>query len=136
MILKTYTRILTTDLDATLPLVRALHGIEPHLHVKFADWTLVGIGDVLIVAGTGESLAPISGSLGPWIVEDLTEVRATLADSGAEIVRDIEDVPTGRMMYARNPDGVLVEYVEWNADLLERYIWAPLRDGIPASQVR
>lgn len=50
MILKTYTRIFTTDLEATVATLKAVHGTEPHFRLEFAPWTLVGIGDVLAVA--------------------------------------------------------------------------------------
>lgn len=52
MILKTYTRILTTDLESTVATLRAVHGTEPHLAFEFDPWKLVGIGDTLVVAGT------------------------------------------------------------------------------------
>lgn len=135
MILKTYTRIFTTDGEGTLGVLRRLHAGEPHLHIRFDPWELTGIGDVLVVAGTDEALAPIRGSLGPWIVSDLDETRRTLVEAGAEITRDIAPVPTGRMMYARHPDGSLVEYVEWTPDLVERLIEAPRRRGTLASEL-
>ena len=135
MILKTYTRIFTTDGEKTLRVLRQLHAGEPHLHFRFDPWELTGIGDMLVVAGTDAALAPIRGSLGPWIVSDLDGARRTLVEAGAEITRDITPVPTGRMMYARHPDGSLVEYVEWTPELVERLIEAPRRAGILASQV-
>lgn len=135
MILKTYTRILTTDLESTVATLRAVHGTEPHLAFEFDPWKLVGIGDTLVVAGTEEALAPIRGSLGPWIVEDIDAARSTLLESGASIASDIEEVATGRMMYVRHADGHVVEYVQWLPELAEKLIFGPLRDGIPASQI-
>lgn len=135
MILKTYTRIFTNDAEKTLRILRPLHAGEPHLRFAFGPWQLIGIGDVLIVGGTDEALAPIRGSLGPWIVTDLDETRAILVDAGAEITREIERVPTGRMMYARHPDGAVVEYVQWTPDLVEQLIAAPQRAGKLASQL-
>lgn len=135
MILKTYTRIFTTDGEQTLQLLRQLHAGEPQLRFRFDPWELVGIGDVLIVSGPEEALAPIRGSLGPWIVDDIEETRRVLIASGAEITRAIEPVPTGRMMYALHPDGSVVEYVQWTPDLVEQLIEAPRREGKLASQV-
>lgn len=134
MILKTYTRIFTTDLEETLRVLRPLHAGEPHLRFRFDPWELVGIGDVLVVAGTEEALAPVRGSLGPWIVTDIDETRRLLIKAGAEITRDIAPVPTGRMMYARHPDGAVVEYVQWTPELVERIIEAPRRTGKLASE--
>ena len=133
MILKTYTRILTNDAETTLGALRPLHAGEPHLRLRFETWELIGIGDVLVVAGTDEALAPIRDSLGPWIVTDLDEARRRLVEAGAEITREIESVPTGRMMYAHHPDGASVEYVEWTPELVERFIHAPRRAGKLAS---
>jgi hypothetical protein len=135
MILKTYTRIFTTSIDLTLRTLKAVHGREPHLDFVFGDWRIVALGDVLVVGGTEESLAPIRGSFGPWIVEDIEGTRSQLLDLGAEIISDLEDVPTGRMMYMRHADGTVVEYVQWNSELIERLINAPLRRGKLSSQI-
>lgn len=135
MILKTYTRMFTTDLEETLRVLRPLHAGEPHLRFRFDPWELAGIGDVLVVAGTEEALAPIRSSLGPWIVTDLDETRGSLVKAGAEIIREIALVPTGRMMYARHPDGAVVEYVQWTPELVEQIIDGPRRAGKLASEV-
>lgn len=135
MILKTYTRIFTTDLDATVTTLKVVHGTEPHFRLDFAPWTLVGIGDVLAVGGTEEALQPIRGSLGPWIIEDIDDVKSKLLANGASVVRDIEDVPTGRMMYMKHADGNVVEYVQWKPELAEKHIFAPLQAGTLASQI-
>ena len=65
----------------------------------------------------------------------IDETRALLVEAGAEIVRDIAPVPTGRMMYARHPDGAVVEYVQWTPELVEQFITAPQRAGKLASQI-
>ena len=135
MILKTYTRIFTNDAEKTLRVLQKLHAGEPHLRFRFDPWDLIGIGDVLVVAGSDEALAPIRGSFGPWIVTDLDETRQLLVEAGAEITREITSVPTGRMMYAHHPDGSIVEYVEWTSELVERLIDAPHRAGKLASQL-
>lgn len=135
MILKTYTRIFTTDLDASLSLLQAIHGTKPHMRFPFGDLSLAAIGDVLVVAGSEDALAPLRGSHGPWIVDDLEQTRSQLLALRAEILRDIEAVPTGTMLYARHPDGTVVEYVQWNADLVDEHIRAPLQQGILSSQI-
>lgn len=135
MLLKTYTRILTTDLEATVATLKAVHETEPHIAFDFDPWKLVGIGNVLVVAGTEESLASIRGSLGPWIVEDIDAVKTLLLKNGTMIVRDIELVPTGKMMYMKHSDGHVVEYVQWKPELAEKFIFEPLRAGTLASQL-
>ena len=95
-------------------MLRPLHASEPHLRLKFEAWELIGIGDVLVVAGTDEALAPIRDSLGPWIVTDLDETRRQLVEAGSEITREIEPVPTGRDdVRPATPTAPRSEYVEW-----------------------
>jgi hypothetical protein len=127
MILKTYTRIFTTDLESTVATLKAVHGTEPHLRLNYDPLFLVGIGDVLVIGGTHKALAPIRGTLGPWIVEDIDEAKRKLLANGAAVVRDIHTIPTGRMMYMKHADGNVVEYVQWAPELVEQHILAPLR---------
>ena len=135
MILKTYARIFSDDAEKTLALLQPLHAGQPHLRFRFNDWDLIGIGDILIVGGTDESIAPIRGSIGPLIVDDLDETLTLLETAGAEITQRPVDVPTGRMLYARHPDGSIVEYVQWTSELVERFIRTPQREGKLASQL-
>ena len=135
MILKTYTRILTTDIEATVATLKAVHGTEPHFRFDYDPLTLVGIGDVLAIGGTDEALEPIRGSFGPWIVEDIEAVKGMLLANGASVMQDVKDIANGRMMYMRHADGSVVEYVQWTPELVERHIFAPLRAGTPASQI-
>ena len=135
MILKTYTRILTTDIEATVATLKAVHGTEPHFRFNYDPLTLVGIGDVLAIGGTDEALEPIRGSFGPWIVEDIEAVKGMLLANGASVMQDVRDITNGRMMYMRHADGSVVEYVQWTPELVERHIFAPLRAGTPASQI-
>jgi hypothetical protein len=135
MILKTYARVFTNDADKTLELFKKLHRTEPHLRLNFNDWELIAIGDTFIVGGTDESLIPIRDIHGPYIVDNLDETRRTLSEGGAEITQEIKPAPTGRFLYAKHSDGLLVEYVELNSDLVEKWIAAPLRNGKLSSQI-
>lgn len=135
MILKTYSRLFSHDCDVTLETLERLHGRKAHLRFKFGDWDLAGIGDMFVVAGTDESLAPIRDSHGPVIVQDIEAFQAELLASGAAITQAIVTVPTGRMLYARHADGLHVEYVEWTDALVEKFIRAPQREGRLASEL-
>ena len=135
MILKTYTRVLTTDIEATVATLKAVHGTEPHFRFDYDPLTLVGIGDVLAIGGTDAALEPIRGSFGPWIVDDIEATKGMLLANGASVLQDVKDITNGRMMYMLHADGSVVEYVEWTPELVERHILAPLRAGTPASQI-
>jgi len=95
----------------------------------------VAIGDILVVAGTTEALAPIRASTGPWVVDDLDETQRALFAGGATITLDPQDSATGRFFYARHPDGIEVEYVQWTPELVETLIEAPRREGVLSSQI-
>ena len=135
MILKTYSRLFSNDLERTLGTLERLHGRAPHLRFRFGEWDLAGIGDMFVVAGTDESLAPIRDSDGPVIVADLERVERELLAMGAVITQPIVEVPTGRMLYARHADGLHIEYVEWNDELVEAFIRAPQREGRLSSEL-
>jgi uncharacterized glyoxalase superfamily protein PhnB len=135
MILKTYARMFSADCDATLAMLERLHGRVPHIRFRFGEWELAGIGDMLVVAGTEEALAPIRDTQGPVIVRDIEAVQAELLAGGATITQPLVDAPTGRMLYARHPDGLHVEYVQWTDDLVERFIRAPQREGGLSSEL-
>lgn len=135
MILKTYARVFTNDYEGTLATLERLHGRAAHIKMEFGEWNLAGIGDVFVVAGTDEALAPIRDSHGPFIVSDLKALQAKLLADGASITQTIIDVPTGRMLYARHRDGLHVEYVEWTNELVERFIRLPQREGKLSSEL-
>ena len=135
MILKTYSRVFTNDADKALETFRAVHGTEPHLRFRFIDLDLICIGDILIVGGSDEALAPVLGSHGPLIVEDLDETKAIVERQGARITKSTHATPTGRAFFARHPDGTEVEYVEWKPELVERFIRGPQRQGRLSSQI-
>ena len=122
MILKTYARVFTTDLAASLPLFEQLVGREPDLRFTFGEWEIVALGDLLLVGGTAEALAPIRASHGPLVVDDLAATQQQLLQAGAVITQPISPVPTGMMLYARHRDGTVMEYVQWTPDLVKRII--------------
>ena len=57
--------------------------------------------------------------VGPVIVDDLLQTRTDLLKHGAVIVQDSFDAPTGTVLYARNSDGVIVEWLQFSAEYLQ-----------------
>ena len=53
-----------------------------YFRVHMGGVTVVGVGDVFIGAGTDQTLAPIRGSLGPFVVDDLDETLRILEGRG------------------------------------------------------
>lgn len=135
MILKTYMRLFTNDADRTLVLLRKLHGGQPHMRMTMGEWELIAIGDILLVAGSEQSLAPIRNSQGPVVVDDLDAAKAALEGEGATISKPIAESPTGRYLYAIHGDGSIVEYAEWRPELVERWYNAPRNSQTPSAQM-
>lgn len=125
MILKTYLRLFTENVDGTLALVQKLSGHDaPDLRFKMPEigLDLAAIGDILIVGGAPDKVEPFRASVGPLVVDDLDATHAMLVADGADITSPIQAVPTGRNMFARHADGNHVEYVQWTDELVQQII--------------
>jgi predicted enzyme related to lactoylglutathione lyase len=122
MILKTYARIFTEDVDASLIVFKQLFGREPDMRFTSGPRELAAIGDILLVGGTEEALAPIRNISGPFIVDDLAQTQQMLEQAGAVITQPFTRTPNGAILCARHPDGNIAEYVEWLPELVKRII--------------
>jgi hypothetical protein len=124
MILKTYLRVFTDDLEQSLLLFRQLTGRDVDLRFPMPTMSLevAAIGNICLVGGSQEALAPVRSIQGPLIVEDLDAVKTALAAHGGEIIRAEEVSASGRYLWARHPDGTMVEYVQWNPALVKQFI--------------
>jgi hypothetical protein len=122
MILKIYARFFTNDTDKSLKLLQVILGREPDYRFTMGDLEITGIGDICLVCGTDQALAPYRDSKGPFIVDDLDATREELIRLGATITRNQFQAETGSVFFARHPDGTEVEYVQWKPDLVERFI--------------
>ena len=134
MILKTYSRIFTSDVDATLAVLRQLIGREPELREPFQDMEVLTIGDFCVVAGPAESIKPFLGAVGPVIVDDLATTKVVIEGCGAEIVSPITEVMTGHNMFARTQDGVVTEYVQWRPEIWKKVRTASSRTTTTGSE--
>ncbi len=124
MILKTYMRIFTEDVEQSLPLLVDLTGKQPDLRFSMPQQGLeiIAVGDFCLVAGAREVIDPIRSLQGPLVVDDLDAVTATLLKHGCVITKSEEVSPSGRYLFARHADGLHVEYVQWNQELVDRLI--------------
>ena len=126
MILKTYLRVFTENVEQSLALLRQLVGYEADLRFAMPEdgLEIVAIGDFCLVGGTAAVLAPLRACQGPLIVDDLAAVTAALLAGGADITKPEATSPSGRYLFARHPDGTLVEYVQWKPELVQQFITA------------
>lgn len=117
-VLKTYARIFVETLDDSLPLFESLVGESADLRFPFGDAELAAVGDFLLIAGAKEATAQYRGTIGPVIVDDIAETEQLLRALGGTPQRYAS--PTGEGSYIRHPDGVVIEYLQWNAELMAR----------------
>jgi len=122
MILKTYTRIVTSNLEDSLKPLKMLVGREPDLRIPLPEIgvELVAIGDFFIIAGSTDAIAPFRNVLGPVIVDDLETTQAMLEKGGAESTTPISKVSTGRLLFSHHLGGIVIEWLEWRTDVWEQ----------------
>lgn len=125
-ILKTYLRVWVDDLDTALPLYEAVTGRPADLRFPFEGAELAAVGDFLLIAGPPEATDGYRGTVGPLVVDDIAEAEAVVTGLGGALRAPVTGSPTGRMFYARHPDGTEVEYIQWTDELVEQII-APAR---------
>ncbi|SDF94567.1 hypothetical protein SAMN05216260_112159 [Streptomyces griseoaurantiacus] len=120
-ILRTYARVYTTDLDTVSASLAAATGEPVTSRFSLPNGPdLATVGEVLVVAGDEEALAPYRETVATLLVDDLDACRERLDEAGAELVRGPRVVPTGRNLTARLPGGLQLEYVEWSEEQWER----------------
>lgn len=120
MILRTYSRIFTEDLDLTLKALRPFINRDPEMRFQFKDMEVATLGDFCFLAGPRESIKPLLGAVGPVIVDDLEETQVQLEGAGVEITQPITEAPTGRNLFSRDANGVLIEWVQWTPAIWEQ----------------
>ncbi|PPJ32584.1 glyoxalase [Nocardia nova] len=121
-ILETYARLFVADMDAALPIYERLVGAPADLRFPFEEAEIAAVGGFLVVAGPDAAIDKYRGTVGPVIVDDLSALPAFLADIGGTVVGEPVTSPTGRVVYARHPDGTQVEYVEWTDEVRIRVL--------------
>ena len=128
MVLKTYARLFTEDMDGSLAFLQTLLGKVPDYRFAMteAGIEVAGIGDICLVGGDAENLAPLRNTQGPLVVDDLDGTKDQLIANGATITKPEASSETGRYFYALHPDGANVEYVQWKSDLRRAILGDPI----------
>jgi hypothetical protein len=108
------TRIYVNDIDAAIGFYGKLTNekCDSRFEYKQAELEIARIGNLLIIAGADNALAPFRNTTATILVDSIVEYRDFLIGNGATIVRDIQQVPTGFNLTVKHSDGVIVEYVE------------------------
>jgi hypothetical protein len=101
-------------MDAAVNFYEGLLGDKCQSRFKYpqASLEIARINNVLIISGSEEALKPFVDTNATFSVDSLEEFKTFLLVNGAEIVRDIQQVPTGWNMTVKHKDGFKVEYVQ------------------------
>ena len=120
MILKTYARVVTGKIEPTLTTLRALTGKGVDLRFTAGEIEIAAVGNFCVIAAPPAQQGALREVVGPVVVDDLLQTRTDLLKHGAVIVQDCFDAPTGTVLYARNIDGVVVEWLQYSAEYLQK----------------
>ena len=102
------------SLDSTISFYAGLFGEKCRLRFSYpaARLEIASVGHVLLIAGATEDLELFRATHATFLVDSLEEFRLYLKQGRAKILSEPKEVPTGRNMTVRHPDGLVVEYVE------------------------
>jgi predicted enzyme related to lactoylglutathione lyase len=108
------TRIYVNDIDAAIDFYEKITGEKCASRFQYQQMRLelAIVNNLLIIASSDEALKPFRTTSATFLVDSIAEYRNFLTENGAEIIRDIQQVPTGCNMTVKHRDGVIVEYVE------------------------
>lgn len=107
-------RFYVNDIEQSIEFYEKVLNEKCNLRFKYlqANLELAQVGNILIISGTDEALKPIKDTQATFLVDSIVEFKDFLLNSGATIIRDLKEVPTGMNMTVRHLDGTIVEYVE------------------------
>lgn len=114
-IINTYTRIYCSDIDRVLNYYEELTGEKCSIRFSYSEMNLelAQIGSFIILAGTEKNLQPFRNTVATLVVDSVEEFRQFILDNGGKVIRDIKKVPTGLNLTMQNPDGSVMEYVQF-----------------------
>lgn len=106
--------LFVNDLDAAIEFYTRLLGqsVQRRFAVAAKGIEVARIGDVLLIGGPNEALAPLRAISATLRVDTLDEYVAFLRQQRAVFVQEPMTTPVGRNMIVRGADGVTLEYVE------------------------
>lgn len=102
-------RVYVDDLDAALPLYRALSDDDAPLRFEFRGLRLAKVGSFLLIEGADDE---IRSHVATIAVRDIGPVVQAITDAGGELIDGPAPGPNGARLIARHPDGNVVEYIE------------------------
>jgi hypothetical protein len=109
------TRIYVNDMNFAIDFYERLTNEKCANRFKYkqAGLEISRINNLLIIAGTDQALKPFKETSATFLVDSVSEFKDFLNRNDTEIIRDIQQVPTGLNMTIKHKDGIIVEYVEY-----------------------
>lgn len=113
-VLKVLTRAYTNDLAEVISFYEKLQGQKANLPFKYEKYNLeiAAVGNVLLICGRDEDIKPFRDTNATFLVDSIEEFACFLRENNAIILDGPKEVPTGKNMTVRHPDGLVIEYVE------------------------
>ena len=115
-IIKKLVRIYVNDLDTAITFYSKLSNktVDMRFKMPLNNLELASIDDLLLIGGKEEDLKPFKQTKVTFLVDSIEEFRDFLEVNGSTIIREPSQVPTGKNMTVKHPDGLVAEYVEHN----------------------
>jgi predicted enzyme related to lactoylglutathione lyase len=113
-ILRILSRIYVEELDDHMDFYEKLLGtnVEMRFSMPEVGLELAQIDDILIIAGSPESLKPFKRTQATFLVDSLEEYEEFLTSNDSKIIRGPQKVLTGFNMTVQHSDGSIFEYVQ------------------------
>lgn len=110
-----YTRICVHDMDGAIEFYERLLNEKCENRFSYPEMKLeiARVGNFLLIAGSENDLLSFKATGATLVVDSVEEFKNYLLDNGGAIVRDIKKVPTGFNCTIKNPDGTVIEYVQF-----------------------
>jgi hypothetical protein len=107
-------RIYTNNINESIAFYEQLTGEKCSNRFEYTQvgLELARVQNFLIIAGSDQALLPFRQTNVTFLVDSLVDYRQFLLENKAEIIRDIQVVPTGWNMTVKHADGLVAEYVE------------------------
>ena len=104
------------NIDEAVSYYEKLLSVKCEMYINYREIgiELAQVGDFLILAGQDENLKSFKDTKATLQVDSVMEFKEYLLNNGSEIIRDIKPVPTGYNLTVKNPDGVVLEYVQFS----------------------
>jgi hypothetical protein len=123
-ILQVLTRLYLSreQLEASVTFYESLLGEHSSVHESYPEAGIeaVQVGSLLLIAGSDEALGSLKATQANFLVDSLLEWRDFLLESGATLLDEPKQAPTGLEMRVKHPEGTQIKYVQYHDSVYDR----------------